>query len=1055
VREKEETNKHRGKQTKYGEEKEDTMPHRPLKKGRRKTAKSTVGKTAKAGRKATGKGSGGASGELRSASSGRRARSEGLGSPPFPIVGMGASAGGLQALDTFFRHMPPDGGMAFVVVLHLDPTHASIMPELLGRVTRMPVCQVKDGMKVEPNCVYVIPPRKDMAIMNERLQLMDSVATRGLRHPIDLFFRSLAQDHKERAICVVLSGTGTEGALGLKAIKGEGGLAMVQDTESAKFNGMPRSAIATQLADYVLPPEKMPARMLEYVRYFHHKPRKAPPKDASHISNLRRRMLFLIRERTGHDFTLYKQSVINRRIDRRMSLHQMGRLSDYVRYLQENPLEVEKLAGELLIGVTGFFRDREVYEILKRKVLPHLLKNKPHEQPFRVWVPGCSTGEEAYSVAMVLREHLGKLKRSAKVQVFATDIDEDAIGSARAGAYPDSIAVDVAAERLRRFFTRDDKIYMVNKEIREMVVFAPQDLIKDPPFSNLDMISCRNVLIYLGQELQAKLLRLFHYSLRPEGILLLGPSETIGQHTDLYSVFEKKWRFFKRKGAASVPDLPLGSSLATQWDREAEGQKKRSIVRPGQISMSQHIEKILLEGYAPPSAVVNEKGEILYFYGRTGRYLEPAPGKAGLNILQMAREDLRVELNMAIRQAVSKKKGVTYRGLQVKANGDSQLIDLKVTPITKPESLQGLLLVAFESVETPNKAKLRGKTSPRGSQRAGQRLRGLEQELKFTKDNLRGTIEELESSNQELRSLNEELQSSNEELESTNEEVETSREELQSINEELETVNAELHMKIKELADARDDMSNLLSSTEIALIFLDNDLRIRRFTPAATEVMKFIDTDLGRSLEDINSSLVYQNLAQDIRRVLKTLTPAEVEVEDRRGRTYLLRIFPYRSRDNVIDGVTVTLVDITDRKRAQREIQAAREMQTAQALARGIVETVRQPVLVLDAGLKVMSANRSFYQTFNVRPEQTEGRRIYELGNRQWDIPELRRLLETILPRQTSLADFEVEHEFPYIGRRAMLLSARQILDAENKATQMILLAMEDVTGRKPAPEKS
>jgi two-component system, chemotaxis family, CheB/CheR fusion protein len=968
-------------------------------------------------------------------------------SDSFTIVGMGASAGGLEALEKFFTHMPPDSGMAFVIVLHLDPTHESIMDSLLKKVTKMQVYQVEDGMKAQPNCVYVIPPKKDMIVMNGNLQLLDSELRRGLRRPIDFFFRSLAEDQKERAICIVLSGTGTEGTLGLKAIKGEGGLVMVQSLESAKYDGMPRSAIATDLADYILPPEDMPEQMIKYVKQFHYKLKRPAPVVIKKISNLSQKIFFMIRNQTGRDFSLYKQTVITRRIDRRMTVHQIKNLSDYVRYLQDNPMEVEKLSRELLIGATSFFRDKEAFEIMQKTVLPLLFKNKPYNQIFRVWVPACSTGEEAYSLAMLLREYMDKVKRNIKVQIFSTDLDNSAIDTARAGVYPDSISVDVTAERLHRFFSREDNSYRIIKEIRDMLIFAPQDVTKDPPFSKLDLISCRNLLIYLGSELQKRLMHLFHYSLRPNGILFLGSSETIGEMTDFFSPFDRKWKIYNHKEDISAPKVIMDFPAISLAGGMANTRKPVETTQFRKADIGELTEKILLESYTPAAVIINQKGDILYIHGRTGKYLEPAQGKASMNIMEMAHEDLRPEIGSGIRKAITEKTSTVFRDILVKTNGDTQLINLEVKPITKPEPLNGLLLVTFEEIASSKQPKM-VKRADRYSKRIEQRVADLESELRTTKEHLQTTIEELETSNEELKSLNEELQSSNEELLSTNEEVETSSEELQSLNEELEMVNAELQRKIEELSGVNDDINNLLVSTEIATIFLDNELRIKRYTPAATRLMKFIETDIGRPIGDIRSNLMDHDLIKEIQGVLKTLGSLEKEVQDLNGCFYLMRILPYRTRNNVIDGITVKFVDITERKLAEKELQIVKEQKRIQEWAESITSTVREPILVLDDSLKVLSANRSFYKNFQVKPDETIGRYLYQLGNQQWDIPQLRELLEEILPQNTSFIDFKIKHDFPSLGVREMLLNARRVVDPENKATQMILLAIEDVTGK-------
>ena len=960
-------------------------------------------------------------------------------SKSFTIVGIGASAGGLEAFEQFFRHMPADSGMAFILVSHLDPTHKSILGDLLTRYTTMDIFQAEDGLVVKPNCVYLIPPNKDMSILHGSLQLFEPAKSQGIRHPIDFFFRSLAEDRGEKAIGIVLSGTGTEGALGLKAIKGEGGLVLAQEVKTAKYDGMPASAIATGLVDYVLSPDKMPEQLLNYIRRPYSRPLLPLETPMGRSQDLLQKIFVLIRAQTGHDFSLYKQNTILRRVQKRMAIHQIERLTDYVTYLRNNPLESDALFKELLIRVTNFFRDPEAFEALKTKILPQLLKNMPVDTPLRMWVPGCSTGEEAYSLAIIVRECLQELKKNFKVQIFATDIDSSAVETARAGIYAESITVDVSPERLARFFVKKGSTYKVKEEVRETVVFAVQNLAKDPPFSRLDLISCRNLLIYLNSVLQKKVLPLFSYSLKHDGILFLGSSETIGDHADLFSVLDKKWKIYKvkRSAGAQLSVDPRSAALRETGAnlKQAPGPKK-----PGDPGIGDLTEKLLLENYAPACVIVDEKGDIFYFHGRTGAYLEPASGKARLNVLEMAREGLRLEMRTALRTAVRRKKDVLFNGLHVKANGSFQTVDLEVKYITKPEHLRGLAMVVFHEVLQAKRGKpARGKSLP--PEKSNRHIAELELELKSTKEHLQSTIEELETSNDELNSTNEELQSSNEELQSTNEEIETSKEELQSVNEELMTVNAELQNKIDELMQANSDMINLLTGTQIATLFLSNDLLIRRFTPTATDIINLIQTDMGRPISDIASKLEYRELAQDAKDVLKTLVSREKEVRGNNGRWYLLRIMPYRTIANVIDGVVITFIDITEQKKTQETLRDALDF------SEGIVETMREPLVVLNADLRVIRTNEAFYKTFRVAPADTEKKLIYELGSRQWDIPALRELLEKVLPENTQVRDFVVDHEFPGIGRKKMLLNARTIVKQGAQA-RTILLAIENVTER-------
>ncbi len=963
----------------------------------------------------------------------------------FPIVGIGASAGGLAAIEAFFAAMPPatESGMAFVIVQHLDPDHKSILLDLVKRYTRMRVFKVEDGIEVQPNCAYIIPPNRDMAFLQDKLHLLEPAAPRGLRLAIDFFFRSLAQDQHERAICIVLSGTGTDGTLGLKAVKGEGGMAMVQAPESAAYDGMPRSAIGTGLVDYVLPPDKMPEQLIAYVQHAFDRTPQPVIAPAPKTGDTLQKVFIVLRTQTGHDFSHYKQNTIHRRIERRMAVTQIDRLEDYVRYLQQNPLEVETLFRVLLIGVTNFFRDPESFEVLKKHVIPHLLANKSPGRPVRIWVPACSTGEEAYSLAILLQEHADNLKQNFEIQIFATDIDAEAIEKGRTGVYPDSIAADVSPERLGRFLTHEDSAYRVRKTIRDMVVFAEQDVLKDPPFCKIDLISCRNLLIYMGAELQKKLLPLFHYALNQDGYLFLGNSETIGEFLELFAVVDKKWKLYQRKGVvaprpAIAPFTPLlvedvAASRAIQLgEREAR------------VGVRDLAERALLED-APACAVINAEYEVLYIHGHTGRYLEPAQGEGSLNLLRMAREGLKLELTAAVRKVIAQQVTVRYEGLRVKANGDTSVVNLVVRPVAKPDSARGLIMVLFEDVTPEARPEAQIVQEPITDK--DQRIADLERQLRTKEEYLQTTIEELETTNEELKSSNEELQSSNEELQSTNEELETSKEELQSVNEELVTVNTELQNKIDELSQANNDMNNLLAGTGIGTIFVDHQLHILRFTPAATQIVNLIRTDVGRPVSDIVYRLAgYGRLVEDIRAVLDTLIPKEAEVQTREGQWYLMRILPYRTLENVIEGAVLSFVEITKQKELQEQLQElTRVAQGAQEYAENMVDTVREPLLVLDADLKVVSASRSFYEFFHVVPEETIGRLVYDLGNKQWNIPAMRTLLEEILPQETSLRGFEVTHEFQAIGRHTMLLNAREIPQKAGKE-RLILLAIEDVT---------
>jgi two-component system CheB/CheR fusion protein len=837
------------------------------------------------------------------------------GRSTFPIVGIGASAGGLEALELFLQKVPEDSGMAFVIVQHLDPTHKGIMAQLLQRATALKVFQVKDRTRVQPNCVYVIPPNKDMSILHGVLHLLDPVAPRGLRLPIDFFFRSLADDAEERSIGVLLSGMGTDGTLGLKNIKGKAGVVFVQDPASAKFDGMPRSAVEAGLADVVAPVEALPGKIIAYL---HHAPLMArsglADEDQGHSAL--EKVVILLRVQTGHDFSFYKKSTVYRRIERRMGIHQIDRIATYVRLLQENSQELELLFKELLIGVTSFFRDPEAWEQLKAQVIPALLKDRPSSQALRVWIPGCATGEEAYSLAIIFREALEQLKPARKhtLQIFATDLDRDAIEKARAGVFPANIAADVSAERLSRFFVQVERGYQVCKPVRETVIFAPQNVTMDPPFTKLDLVSCRNLLIYLMPELQKKLLPLFHFSLNPGGFLFLGSAETIGGFTDLFALLEGKARLFRRleSGLQAEPVAFRASFTPAQM----EAPPPKALKAPA--NLESQAEQLLLQRYSPAAVLVNDKGDILFISGRTGKYLEPAAGKVNWNIFAMAREGLRYELPGAFQKALHQKGAVYLRNVVVRTNGGKQAVDVTVQRLDEPEALRGMLMIVFADVATPPETKGPAK-GPRASTA---RVAALERDLEQARHELQTTREEMQTSQEEAKSANEELQSTNEELQSTNEELTTSKEEMQSMNEELQTLNAELQHKVSDLSQLNNDLKNLLESTEIATVFLDSVLRVRLFTAGSNRIFKLIQGDVGRPVTDIASELVYSELADDAREVLRTLVIHEQPVAARDGCWFMVRIMPYRTLENMIDGVVITFTDISASKTLEEKLRA-------------------------------------------------------------------------------------------------------------------------------------
>ena len=835
----------------------------------------------------------------------------------FPIVGIGASAGGLEALEQFLGHVPENSGIAFVIVQHLDPTHKGIMPELLQRITGMEVFQVRERMRVKPNCVYVIPPNKDMSILHGVLHLFEPTAPRGLRLPIDFFFRSLAEDRQEHSIGVILSGMGSDGTMGLRAIKEKAGVALVQEPASAKFDSMPRSAIDAGLADLVAPAEDLPGKIIDYLRHALFIAKAELPLEEKDHSALAK-VLILLRATTGHDFSLYKKNTLYRRIERRMSIHKIDRIASYVRYLQENSQEVEILFKELLIGVTSFFRDPETWEQLRGEAIPALLAGRPAGGALRAWSAGCSTGEEAYSLAIAFKETLEQVKPTEHftLKIFATDLDRDAIDRARQGVYPANIAADVSPERLRRFFIKEENGYRVGKEIREMVTFATQNVIMDPPFTKLDILICRNLLIYLTPELQKKLLPLFHYSLNPGGVLFLGGAETVNNLTDLFASLHIKSRLFRRRESVLTAE-PL--AFPASFVPALPGVPKELKMLKPAANLQSLADQLLLQHFSPPAVLVNDKGDILYISGRTGKYLEPAAGKANWNIFAMAREGLRFDLGSAFQKALRQKRAIIAKGLQVGESGGKQTIDITIQTIEEPEALRGMVMIIFTDVATPleKKTKVSSRKAPVGNAR----VRELEEELQQFREQLQTTREEMQSSQEELKSTNEELQSTNEELQSTNEELTTSREEMQSLNEELQTVNAEQLSKMDELSWINNDMKNLLNSTEIVTVFLDNELHVRRFTTGADKLFKLIPGDLGRPLSDIVSDLLYPKMAEEAREVLRTLVFSEKQIAATDGRWFLVRIMPYRTMEDVIGGVVITFANITAAKVLEAELR--------------------------------------------------------------------------------------------------------------------------------------
>jgi two-component system CheB/CheR fusion protein len=963
---------------------------------------------------------------------------------PFPIVGIGASAGGFEAFSEFLKFLPADTGMAFVLVQHLDPKHKSQLTELLGRSASVPVIEAKDNVEVAPDHVYVIPANARITISDGRLRVSPRKENELPPMPVDAFFRSLAAEQQDRAIGIVLSGTGTDGTLGIEAIKGEGGITFAQHGNSAKYYGMPGSAISTGSVDFILPPEGIAAELGRISQHpYLGRAREAAARKAAHdakpdqmLKGSEKEMgqLFsLLRARTGVDFALYKHSTLRRRIVRQMILHKIDSLGKYVSYLEKQPKEVDGLFNDLLIYVTSFFRDPPAFQGLKKVVFPKLLKAHADDSPLRFWVCGCSTGEEAYSLAISLVEFFEQNRTHRHVQIFASDISDVGINKARAGLYPENIMQDVSPERLRRFFAKVDGQYQVNKSIRDMVVFARQNVIVDPPFSNLDMITCRNVLIYLDALLQRKIMPVFHYALRPHGFLMLGNSETVGASSDLFGLVNKKFKIYSKKQSYSRPAFPAAhkpvheiAGVAPRAPEPAHGEIRAP-------DLQAQMDKLLLRDFAPAAVLVSSDMEVLHFRGRTGDYLEHSPGAASLNLLRMARETLVIDLRAALTKAIKNDTHVRHTAHIRRDDHLSELI-IEVAPFRPgPESDRFFLIIFREPggglFEPARSGKSRPAVAPA---REGREITKLRSELATTRESLQTIIEEQEANNEELKSANEEIQSSNEELQSTNEELETAKEELQSTNEELTTLNEELQTRNTELGQAINDLTNLLASINVAILMLSEDLTIRRYTPMAERLFSLIPSDLGRRLSDLNRSILVPDLDQTVTTVITNLTPIERDVQDRDGRWYSLRIRPYRTRENKIEGVVILLVDIDHLKRALDLV----------------LSTAKEPLLTLGADLRVRKANDAFYRTFRMRPDETEGRFLYEAGQGQWNTLDLRKLLEDVLPKSKEIRDFPLEATFPETGRRNLLINAFRFYD-EGWGLQMILMAIEDVTGNR------
>ena len=816
------------------------------------------------------------------------------------IVGMGASAGGLDAISEFLASMPTRTGMAFIVLQHQDPSRRGLLPELLRRITSMEVCEIADSIEVRPDHVYVAPPSHDLAFSNEKLMPVEA-ADAHARYPIDSFFRALAAEKGQAAAGVVFSGMGTDGTAGLWAIQEAGGVTLAQEPNSAKFDSMPRSAITAGVADFVAPPGAMPMWLCQV--------RSVPHGGAHGAARARRQalreLMSLLQRHTGNNFTEYKMSTVLRRIERRMKLHQLESMEEYVAFLRENAAEVQLLFREMLIGVTSFFRDPSVWDHLANETIPALLAAHPHGAAFKAWVPACSTGEEAYTLAMVFDEAITRNNEAGKysLQIFATDLHGDAIDKARQGMFGRGVEDNVSRERLQRYFVSDGAGYRIRKELRNLIIFAQQNIISDPPFTKLDILSCRNLLIYFNPKLQEQLIPLFHYALKPEGLLVLGSADTPGSYNELFTPVPGCGRIYRRLDASTQR---VANYFPTKIAKTAQPSSIEVTTMTMNGNIQTQVEHLLLKAHTPAAVMINSDGDILYIHGRTGTFLEPASGRANWNIHAMARDGLRYELADLIERANRSESTESVRELLFKDGAASLLVDMTAEVVREDGQSGHNLLVTFNASPMPPRK--------RGSRGADPRPQELEQQLTMARLELQAVREEMQTSREELKAANEELQSTNEELQSTNEELTTSKEEMQSLNEELYTVNAELQSKVDDLSLVNSDMKNLLNSTDIAVIFLDSQMNIRRYTNQATQLYKLIATDLNRPLSDIANDLVYPDMEDDAAEVLRSLVFCERQIPTRDGRWFMVRIMPYRTVNNVIDGLVLTFVNVTELK---------------------------------------------------------------------------------------------------------------------------------------------
>jgi two-component system, chemotaxis family, CheB/CheR fusion protein len=953
-------------------------------------------------------------------------------SAPSRVVAIGASAGGLEAFSELLRHLPKNTGMSFVFIQHLEAKQTSRLTEILSRITEMPVEVATDGQRMQRDRVYVMPPGLDLTMSDGILKLEPRTETGGRHLPIDHFFRSLAREQGIKGVAVILSGMGSDGTAGLKIVKESGGMTFAQDELSAQHQGMPRSAVDSGVVDVVAAPGKIAE---ELGRLAINPTAKAARKRLGSENSLRR-IFILLRAKAEVDFSQYRKTTVRRRIQRRMVVHRLDKLGDYLTILERNPDEVDALYEELLIHVTHFFREPETFEILGRAVLPRLLPERGLNDPIRIWLPGCSTGEEAYSLAIAVTEFFDGKQEPPGIQIFATDVSERVLAIARKGIFDQSIESNISKERLRRFFSKIEQGYQVKKQIRDLCVFARQNVLRDPPFSRLDLISCRNVLIYFEPAAQKKLIPYFHYALKPGGFLLLGGAETVGNFSDLFEPVDQKTKLFSKR--------PVRSPYLTRMEGGLPDPRSADVLRDFAMQTAliqadpvRETDRLLMAKYCPPAIVVDSGMRIVQFRGNVSPFLDPEPGEASLDLFRMVRTNLEIPLRSLLAEAKKGDQPARKERILAEGSGLSTFLNIEVVPMSGSGTRERWFVLLFEDSRVPVQEVGSPPSKRAGKRSKNTRVSQIEQELAATREHLQTLIEEQESVNEELRSANEEIQSSNEELQSTNEELETAKEELQSTNEELITLNEELKSGNVELSELNNDLTNLLRSVNIPIVMVDRNLRIRRFTPVAQRTLKLITADVGRAITDLRADVEIPQLEELVHEVMETLSSKEIEIQDRNEHWYRLQIRPYETADNKITGAVLILFDINSSK---RENDRSKQMIS---YAEAFVETVRNSVLVLDRKFKVEKATSFFYEQFRLTPAETEGLSIYEIGAGQWNIPGIRTLLGEILPQNSEVKDFEIDHEFHRVGRKRIFLNVR-CLEGQDRQDSLILISIGD-----------